>query len=91
MTREQFDSLVLLQGGKCAICRADKPSGRGEWHVDHDHETGKIRGLLCHRCNVGLGHFADNVQILTDAVLYLTGTGVQIERATKEVEILDPT
>lgn len=54
------------QGHVCAICREDKRLYR-----DHDHSTGLDRGYLCHNCNVGLGHFFDNVDNLQRAVEYL--------------------
>jgi hypothetical protein len=62
MTPEQFNEMFEKQGRVCALCRTDE-HGRGgvhkesRWNVDHDHETGKIRGILCHHCNVSLGHF----------------------------------
>ena len=93
MSREQFDALLESQGGKCAICKSDKAGGRGDWHVDHDHGTNEIRGLLCHSCNVGLGHFDDNAQLLMDAVLYITKTAAQIEQLSTQFhdsEVLVP-
>lgn len=72
MTVQQFDTLLEEQGGRCAICRTDEPGGRGTWHVDHNHETGSIRGLLCWRCNQGLGYFRDSPYSLTAAVAYLS-------------------
>lgn len=71
ITREEFNKLIELQNNKCAICLVDKPTGKGDWHIDHDHITGKIRGLLCHHCNTGLGLFKDNVELLTKAQSYL--------------------
>jgi hypothetical protein len=47
------------------------PQGRGTFHVDHCHETGKIRGLLCHSCNTGIGKLGDNLEGLQKAVSYL--------------------
>lgn len=58
LTEESFNKLLASQGGRCAMpdCRTDKPRGRG-WHVDHDHETGRVRAILCTRCNILLGLF----------------------------------
>ena len=52
LTTEQYDELLVAQGGVCAVCA--EPPARGRLHVDHDHGTGRIRGLLCRRCNTGL-------------------------------------
>jgi hypothetical protein len=52
-----YQALLIAQGGKCALCKCEEPGGRGRWHVDHDHVTGKVRGLLCLNCNVNLGAF----------------------------------
>jgi hypothetical protein len=73
LTPEQFDAMLAAQGGCCAICRAAEPGGRrvGTWCVDHDHETGAVRGLLCARCNRALGLFGDNVEVLRSAIAYL--------------------
>ena len=51
-------------------CKAVEPGGTGDWHLDHDHTTGKFRGFLCHKHNVGLGYFK-NVEELQDAIEYL--------------------
>jgi hypothetical protein len=67
-----FDSMLASQNGLCAICGTDKPPGRhGRWNVDHCHTTGKVRGLLCNRCNAGLGQFNDSPQRLLAAIQYL--------------------
>jgi hypothetical protein len=63
--------MLAAQGGCCAICRAEAPGGQGAWHVDHDHRSGAIRGLLCHACNLAIGLFMDDEQVLTAAVAYL--------------------
>jgi Recombination endonuclease VII len=70
ITREEFDILSETQGNVCAICRRF-PEGKTRLSVDHDHETGKIRGLLCGNCNSGLGHFKDNPELLAVAITYL--------------------
>lgn len=57
ITPKEFDSMLARQGRKCAICRAPlEDRGRGT-HVDHDHETGKARAILCMLCNVWLGRY----------------------------------
>jgi hypothetical protein len=65
---ETFESMRLLQGGKCAICKT-KPTKR--LHVDHDHDTGVVRSLLCMPCNTGLGMFRENPDRLDVAADYL--------------------
>lgn len=66
-----YDALLAAQGGRCAICKTDKPGGKGAFHVDHCHGTDVVRGLLCHNCNVGLGHFKDSVSLIQTAVAYI--------------------
>lgn len=67
MTEEDLTVLIENQNNQCAICHLTlkKPN------IDHDHVTGKIRGILCWDCNIGLGKFKDNVKFLESAVLYL--------------------
>jgi Recombination endonuclease VII len=74
VTREQYNSLFESQGGKCAVCgKPPDGSKKGNYlHVDHDHETGEVRGLLCSRCNRGMGHFKDDVAVMLAAAEYLT-------------------
>ena len=69
LTLEKFDALVVSQNGRCAIC-----GDRDELVVDHDHETGCLRGLLCQHCNTGLGRFRDNLNSLQKAIDYLRGS-----------------
>lgn len=66
-----FDARLANQGGVCAICGAQEAGGRGQFHADHDHTTSSPRGILCHRCNIALGHFQDNPEILKAAIAYL--------------------
>lgn len=63
----EFNAMAFMQGGRCAICEEKCIEV-----VDHDHETGKIRGLLCRTCNTGIGHLKDKVELLKKALLYLT-------------------
>lgn len=73
ITPKKYLILLELQGGRCGICGSSDPkSTRSQnFHVDHDHETGRIRGLLCRVCNFGLGYFNDNLEGLMRAVAYL--------------------
>lgn len=69
ITPEEYDELLKKQNGVCAIC-----SGRDEKKelaVDHDHTTGKIRGLLCSNCNPGIGFMKDSIELLEKAIAYL--------------------
>jgi hypothetical protein len=65
----EYEKIFAKQNGVCAIC-GEPPNGKS-FHVDHDHDTRKVRGLLCGTCNVGLGYFMDNVTILHNAEIYL--------------------
>ena len=81
VTLEQYDQMLSNQGGACLICRSTKTWGfieqpkraREFFCVDHDHSTGKVRGLLCQPCNTGLGSFKDNPDYLRAAIKYLEG------------------
>ena len=68
---ELYDQRLAEQGNVCAICGTNTPGGRGEFHADHNHETNPPRGVLCHNCNVALGNFQDNPEILQSAIDYL--------------------
>lgn len=70
ISQEGFDLLFVKQNGLCAICGTNDPGKKG-FHVDHDHVTGKVRWLLCGHCNLGLGHFRDNPEILRKAAAAL--------------------
>ena len=67
-----YDHVLMMQGGRCAICGTDDPAHwTGKWMIDHDHETGHPRGLLCFKCNSGIGQFQDNTEYLANAINYL--------------------
>ena len=72
ISHNDYLEILEAQNGRCAICGTDVPGGKGAFHVDHCHTSKKIRGLLCHHCNVGLGHFKDNISTLASAILYLS-------------------
>lgn len=69
ITIAEYDNLFTLQNGVCAVCGKD--NGKRRLCIDHDHKTGKIRGLLCHACNTTLGHSRDDVSILGKLIGYL--------------------
>jgi hypothetical protein len=66
-----FEAMLAAQGGVCDIC-ACGPNGR-EWHVDHCHDSGRVRGVLCDNCNRGLGQFKESAMLLRRAADYLEG------------------
>jgi hypothetical protein len=78
ITQTDYDQLYVAHDGRCAICRQIETrikNSRVKWiAVDHDHKTNEVRGLLCHQCNVGIGSFKDDVELLEAAVRYLRGT-----------------
>ena len=69
ITLQKYEELVQLQNNLCAIC--GRPPESRNLHVDHCHKTGKIRGLLCRRCNRGIGILRDSTEIMTKAISYL--------------------
>lgn len=73
MTIEQYDAILASQGFRCALCESDFPGGRGRFVVDHCHESGLVRGLLCNLCNVGLGALRDSPKLMAKAIKYLGG------------------
>lgn len=72
ITKEQYEERLLNQKNCCAICLSTEVGRKHTaFHVDHNHYTGKIRGLLCDKCNRGLGYFNDDPDVLQKAVEYL--------------------
>ena len=74
-TADEVDAIVELQDERCLICNRDLPERLGSRHLDHDHRTGRIRGVLCIDCNHGLGKFRDDPDLLLRAVVYLREGG----------------
>jgi hypothetical protein len=71
VTKDQYLKLLLLQNNECAICKKSIEDNNRNLSVDHDHKTYEVRGLLCTKCNFGLGYFNDNKQLLKFAIYYL--------------------
>lgn len=69
LSEEDYTNIFDSQNGKCAIC---KKTSERFLQVDHDHETGIVRGLLCQKCNTGLGMFNDNALIVKSALEYVS-------------------
>lgn len=69
LTLEEIDQILLAQNHRCLIC--GKSLMEIKWCIDHNYETGQIRGILCDWCNKGLGHFKDNPEFLRKAALYI--------------------
>ena len=67
----EYDQILVMQHNCCAICGRHQSELKQSLCIDHDHKTGKNRGLLCHRCNLGIGFFGDNPSILQNVIVYL--------------------
>lgn len=74
ITLEYYNSLLIAQNFCCAICNIPETLLKKKLSIDHCHKSGKVRGLLCHSCNVALGHFRDNKDFLVNAIEYLNIT-----------------
>lgn len=71
LTNLDYNRMFEQQEGKCLICGKHQSEFKRRFNVDHDHKTGKIRGLLCFKCNTGIGRFNDNILLLESAIKYL--------------------
>lgn len=69
LSDSEFKAMLKAQSGKCAVCR--RPQGGKMIAVDHCHKTGKVRGLLCSNCNMGIGLLQDSPKLLRKAAKYL--------------------
>lgn len=70
ISEPDYKSLLESQGGVCKICGKECSTGRN-LAVDHCHKTGKVRGLLCKKCNVSIGAFGDDIEVMSKAIEYL--------------------
>jgi Recombination endonuclease VII len=79
LSPEAYADMLTQQGNRCAMpdCRTAEPGGRGSWHVDHDHETGAVRGLLCNRCNLCLGQYENSIKREAVFKQYLNAASAQ--------------
>ena len=83
ITGSEYAQMVEEQGGRCLICLGQPDRSL---HTDHCHGTGAVRGLLCSRCNIGLGCFKEDPELLSRAVMYLIGGTLQLGLPRGEVK-----
>lgn len=81
ITLDDYDEMLDAQGGACAICRRPPAEGKS-LHVDHDHATGVVRGLLCFTCNGALGMLSENEDTIACALAYVSASGVDADLVT---------
>lgn len=71
ITEEDYNKMFEEQDGCCAICKRHQSEFTKSLFIDHCHKTNKVRGLLCHNCNIGLGSFKDNIELMKNGINYL--------------------
>ena len=87
MTLDDYNQMLADQGGGCAVCGTEP--GTKRLHIDHDHETLKVRGLLCHPCNVALGFVKDDVDILAGLMAYLMASKNNLTGVTSSDTLIE--
>lgn len=85
ITPEDYDNLFKKQNGVCDICQLPELTKREYLCVDHDHNTGIVRGLLCYNCNTALGKFMDSKDNLRSAIHYLDKTQARIDNKIRQM------
>jgi len=73
ITMADYNQMYINQQGRCAICNTHQIYLKKALAIDHDHNTGKVRGLLCSNCNLGIGNLKDSIKSLKNAIKYLGG------------------
>jgi hypothetical protein len=71
------EATLAAHSGLCDCCGTTRPGGRWGWNLDHDHSTGKVRGVLCHNCNTAIGKLGDTLDGVMNAVRYLSKGATQ--------------
>lgn len=84
LTLEEYNVLFESQNKSCAICETSSPKSKLGFCVDHDHATGKVRGILCHSCNTGIGLLEDNPAIMGKAADYIRNYNNSTNNTTQE-------
>lgn len=75
ITAREYEDMYQAQAGRCSICGDPSSWGGRRLSVDHCHKTGRVRALLCAKCNTGLGKFGDSLPLLQKAMEYLRSNG----------------
>ena len=75
MTYDLYEEMLIQQNFKCLICDGSH-SDEKKLHVDHNHNTGRVRGLLCNNCNNGMGKLGDSIERLQKTINYLIKTDI---------------
>lgn len=88
LSQQDYDKILRLQGGGCPICGREQSQLKRKMAIDHSHKDGRVRGILCGRCNMGLGQFDDNCIRLERAIKYLK-THFDWEYTTNDIKIWD--
>jgi hypothetical protein len=78
LTLEQRDELFAKQGRACGVCKSATPGSTKGWHIDHCHNTKRVRGIFCNHCNLMLGYAKDNEATLASAIEYLRKSAPQV-------------
>lgn len=87
ITTAGYEALLAAQGGRCACCGTTSNRSGKRLAVDHDHETGAIRGIICHSCNTGIGSLGDTAEGLRRALNYLERVQQPPPRAVPAIRI----
>ncbi|WP_082025427.1 endonuclease VII domain-containing protein [Methyloceanibacter caenitepidi] len=78
-SEEELRAILKQQGDVCRLCGTDSPNSKYGWHTDHCSETGRVRGILCRRCNTAIGHFNHDPKLLRVAAIYLEAFDLNVE------------
>jgi hypothetical protein len=81
---EEYNRIFELQNGCCAICGKHQSELTHTLCVDHNHNTGEVRGLLCSNCNVGIGSFHENIEVLHSAIDYILKEPISVKYITSD-------
>lgn len=76
ITEQEYSKMFLDQEGKCGICFSALIFRDRATHIDHNHETGIVRGLLCHNCNTAIGLLKEDTEIMKNAIKYMSEAGM---------------